>query len=282
MRKERNKNMSGWVDREGELYMIRQETSHIHIFTARKRSCGKVRFLHLCVILLTGRVSVRDTCRTETPPGQRYPPTVTSGRYASHWNASLLLLYLIYQSYTFNFLYFKRWKFICYVTSLSYTSVGCQFIFLFGLNSMMSYFQQPISEKCDRQPYMRTDILTYKTLQFLLPPTNEVAGRSCFHTCLSVTGRDGAHPQAEPPHQADTHLRQTPPRQSPPQQQTPPPRQIPPPQAHTPRQISPRQTLPRQTSSPPPDGHWNEEYASYWNAFLLMILCMVYDHFFCW
>ena len=40
------------------------------IITARKRSCGKVMFLHLRVILFTGGVSVREI----HPPGQRLPP----------------------------------------------------------------------------------------------------------------------------------------------------------------------------------------------------------------
>ena len=72
------------------------------MFTARKRSCGKVMFLHLFVIFsqrgigvsiqrgslsggggfsIHGAVSVR-----ETPPC-----TVKSGRYTSYWNAFLFI-----------------------------------------------------------------------------------------------------------------------------------------------------------------------------------------------
>ena len=43
----------------------------VSIITTRKRSCGKVQFLHLSVILLTGEVSASGT-----PPGQTPKPPV--------------------------------------------------------------------------------------------------------------------------------------------------------------------------------------------------------------
>ena len=58
-----------------------------------QRSCGKVMFLHLSVILFTGGgefLSGRPPLDRD-PPRQRPPAprTVTSGRYASYWNAFL-------------------------------------------------------------------------------------------------------------------------------------------------------------------------------------------------
>ena len=80
-----------------------------------QRSCGKVMFWHLSVIQFTEGEWVADTPRADTLPGQtappgRYPPQprqtppwtdtprsacweirATSGRYASYWNAYLLI-----------------------------------------------------------------------------------------------------------------------------------------------------------------------------------------------
>ena len=85
------------------------------LVTARKRNCGKVMILHLSVILFTGRVFVqgeglcpgggflswgRGLCPGGTVSARggavsvqggfcqgNTPCTVTSGRYASYWNA---------------------------------------------------------------------------------------------------------------------------------------------------------------------------------------------------
>ena len=63
-------------------------------FTARKRSCGKVMFLHLSV----SHSVYRGVPGQVSPPGQVHPPAVhagirsTSGRYASYWNAFLFFL----------------------------------------------------------------------------------------------------------------------------------------------------------------------------------------------
>ena len=67
-----------------------------------QRSCGKVLFLHLSVILVTGGVCLSACWDTHTPLG-RHPKAGTpywadippadgycSGRYASYWNAFLL------------------------------------------------------------------------------------------------------------------------------------------------------------------------------------------------
>ena len=56
----------------------------LHIFIVRNSSCGKVMFLQNCV-----KNSAQGGC---TPLG-RHPPPVghCSGRYASYWNAFLLL-----------------------------------------------------------------------------------------------------------------------------------------------------------------------------------------------
>ena len=69
-----------------------------------QRSCGKVMFLHLSVLLFTGGSA---TPRADNPPGQtppdRHPPPrsacwellATKGRYASYWNAHLFLIEFI-------------------------------------------------------------------------------------------------------------------------------------------------------------------------------------------
>ena len=102
----------------------------IIVYYRPKRSCGKVMFLHVSVILFTGGSLCqgdpppdRDPPRTETPPlpwtetppsldrdppfpgqrppspGQRPPRTVTSGRYASYWNAFLFYIKLVSTSH---------------------------------------------------------------------------------------------------------------------------------------------------------------------------------------
>ena len=59
------------------------------MFTARKRSCGKVMFLHLSVILFTGGGLPDKDSSGQRPPWTEIPCTVKSGRYASYWNALL-------------------------------------------------------------------------------------------------------------------------------------------------------------------------------------------------
>ena len=80
-----------------------------------KRSCGKVMFLHLCVshsVPVGCLPLVRGVCHTppgQTPPVQYrlgYTPSCgqrsTSGRYASHWNASLFRSFFVtFQQYQF-------------------------------------------------------------------------------------------------------------------------------------------------------------------------------------
>ena len=89
------------------------------IITARKRSCGKVLFSHLCVILLTGgglcpwgrgSLSRGGLCQGD-------PHTVQSGQYASYWNAFLLWYYsglnydhFIAKSHLPNWEIFQDWK----------------------------------------------------------------------------------------------------------------------------------------------------------------------------
>ena len=66
----------------------------LSFITARKRSCGKVMFLHVSVILFTAGGGV--VCHKHPPLGRQPPCTVhggirsTSGRYASCWNAIFL------------------------------------------------------------------------------------------------------------------------------------------------------------------------------------------------
>ena len=60
-----------------------------------QRSCGKVMFLHLPVILSTGGC-VSQHALGETPPRQTPPADgYCSGRYASYWNTFLCGLYFI-------------------------------------------------------------------------------------------------------------------------------------------------------------------------------------------
>ena len=96
----------------------------INPFLPPSRSCGRVMFLHLSVILFTGGVSAThtpgpeadtpqaDTPQADTPQppaqwmlGYTPPCTVhagiwsTSGRYTFHWNAFLLFLFAYLSSY---------------------------------------------------------------------------------------------------------------------------------------------------------------------------------------
>ena len=105
-----------WFFQGGIMVYIRSVLSRICFliwvegYYRPQRSCGKVMFLHVSVILFTGRggsLSGRPP-RTETTPGQRPPRqrpppdrdppprTVTSGWYASYWNAFLyFILFLV-------------------------------------------------------------------------------------------------------------------------------------------------------------------------------------------
>ena len=107
------------------FHFTKQQYLLLLIITARQRSCGKVMFLHLSVILFTGEAEgsplwietdttldkkcpgLRSPSCTETPPLNRDPPRLDkdpldrdppglksrdghwSGRYASYWNAYL-------------------------------------------------------------------------------------------------------------------------------------------------------------------------------------------------
>ena len=74
-----------------------------HYFYRQQRSCGKVMFLHLCVVQLTGgglclggSLSGGVSVRGSLSRGVSFQG-VTSGRYASYWNAFLLDKYICYQ-----------------------------------------------------------------------------------------------------------------------------------------------------------------------------------------
>ena len=100
------------------LRKLKVDNSGGAVFTARKRSCGKVMFLHLSAILFTGGVCLplgpgggclplgrgrgvwldapwADPPSGQTPPLDRYPPPLGSypppGWYTSYWNAFLFL-----------------------------------------------------------------------------------------------------------------------------------------------------------------------------------------------
>ena len=87
-----------------------------------QRSCGKVMFLHLSVILSTGGVCL-SACWDTTPPGQTPPPTgqtpplgrhpllgrtpppadgYCSGLYAYYWNAFFFLIKLYHNVLLYN------------------------------------------------------------------------------------------------------------------------------------------------------------------------------------
>ena len=90
------------------------------------------------------------------------------------------------------------------------------------------------------------------------PPTGRHSpGR---HPC-GQTPLTGRHPS-----QADTPHRQTPPGQTPPARQTPPSGRHPH-QADTPIRQTP----------PPPDSYCSGRYASYWNAFLFLVMRLIQD-----
>ena len=59
------------------------------LFTARKQSCGKVMLLHLSVSHSVHRGGEGLPGQRPTS-GQRPPCTLTTGQYASYWNALLL------------------------------------------------------------------------------------------------------------------------------------------------------------------------------------------------
>ena len=87
------------VQLTAKLSQYRTSFGTLLIFTARKRSCGKVMFLHLSVILFTGGCIPGCNGGLCTPPRQTPPPRKTpspqipdghwNGRYASYWNAFL-------------------------------------------------------------------------------------------------------------------------------------------------------------------------------------------------
>ena len=87
-----------------------QRWEQCDIFTARKRSCGKLMFLHLSVILDTGEGSLSEgslseeslsggLClgRASVQGGSLLgrSPTVKSGQHASYWNAFLFCFSLL-------------------------------------------------------------------------------------------------------------------------------------------------------------------------------------------
>ena len=77
------------------VYITRFSRSFCRVdFYRPQRTCGKVMFLHLCVILFTGgSLSRGGLCPGGTGLCQGDPPrTVTCGRYASYSNAFLLLV----------------------------------------------------------------------------------------------------------------------------------------------------------------------------------------------
>ena len=83
------------------------------LFTVRKRSCGKVMFLHLSVSHSVHKGGCLPQCMlgytpspgqtpppawAGTPPGRHPPPPADvhcSGRYASYWNAFLFIIIII-------------------------------------------------------------------------------------------------------------------------------------------------------------------------------------------
>ena len=73
------------------VYITRFSSSFCQVdFYRPQRTCGKVMFLHLCVILFTG--GSLSLSRGKESLSGRPPCTVTCARYASYWNAFLLLV----------------------------------------------------------------------------------------------------------------------------------------------------------------------------------------------
>ena len=115
------------------------------------------------------------------------------------------------------------------------------------------------------------------SVAYLLPSATVVVERLCFHRCLSVHKGGCA-----PPGQADPQPDRTP---SPARQTCPHPGRHPPSQADIPwpgRHLPPGQADTRPGRHPPgghplprADGHCSERYASYCNAFLLLVFLFV-------
>ena len=107
------------------------ESTKLSVITARKRSCGKVMFLHLYVILLTGKVCTpwSHTLWTHKHPWTHTSGHIpllrsTSGRYAIYWNAFLLQKYICWYCFFYCLLYFmSNVEFTC-LTSLTRAKCG--------------------------------------------------------------------------------------------------------------------------------------------------------------
>ena len=91
-----------------QLVILYSIYRHRNCFNRPQRSCGKVIFLHLSVILFTGGLGRHPPVRQspgQTPPWTNTPPwqtpplcsacwdAVNRGRYASYWNAILIFTF---------------------------------------------------------------------------------------------------------------------------------------------------------------------------------------------
>ena len=117
----------GWF---WETLILSPPPPHMHIFTACKRSCGKVMYLHLSVILFTGGKSLSRGVSVGGEGGVQGisvqgvsdhgdPPVWwKSGRYVSYWNAFLFWNFLIIRSCVF------CWPHLVFMYNLRSTSVA--------------------------------------------------------------------------------------------------------------------------------------------------------------
>ena len=89
-----------------DIWWLLKHVLECFVFTAHKRSCGKVMFLPLSVShsVHGGRGSLYDvtSCLAEIPPWTETPPrSVKSGQYASYWNVFLPSTYFRKPNYTY-------------------------------------------------------------------------------------------------------------------------------------------------------------------------------------
>ena len=103
-----------WIERSAPFLLMCVWKVSVTIFTVRKRSCRKVMFLRLSVILFTGGGCLPKCMLGYTPwagtPLGRHPPAdgYCCGCNASYWNAFLFLCVVRFREECI--LLFSKWR----------------------------------------------------------------------------------------------------------------------------------------------------------------------------